>query len=139
LTSRQSEIDVPGFASQLLMWCIKGDLTVVVLVDFLQLIVAEVVLQPGILDDHKWLTEAGGVLSTKSAYKSFTNFVEFQTFSGALTKASQRSNFYIFYSYPMQDSQHICLQRGFPLSKKTHSQRVTSPTALSFCNEFHSM
>ena len=78
LTSLQLAIGVPGFASQLLMRCIKGDLTVAVLVDFLQLIVAEVVLQPGILDDHKWLTEAGGVLSTKSAYKSFTSFVELQ-------------------------------------------------------------
>jgi hypothetical protein len=78
LTSSQLAIGVPGFASQLLMRCIKGNLTVVGLVDFLQLIVAEVVLQSGVPDDHKWPTEAGGVFSTKSAYKSFTNFDELQ-------------------------------------------------------------
>jgi hypothetical protein len=49
----------------LLMRDMKGNLTVVVLVDFLQLqyIIAEVVLQPGVPDDHKWTTKAGGVFS----------------------------------------------------------------------------
>jgi len=49
----------------LLMRDMKGHLTIVVLVNFLQLqdIIAEVVLQPGVPDDHKWTTEAGGVFS----------------------------------------------------------------------------
>jgi hypothetical protein len=49
----------------LLMRDMKGDLTIVVLVDFLQLqdIITEVVLQPSVPDDHKWTTEAGDVFS----------------------------------------------------------------------------
>ena len=80
----------------LLMRDMKGHLTIVVLVNFLQLqdIIAEVVLQPGAPDDQKWPTEAGGVFSTKSAYRSSTSFVELNL-GGALTKASQRSKFYI--------------------------------------------
>ena len=108
------------------MWCIKGDLTVAVLVDFLQLIVAEVVLQPGILDDHKWLTEAGGVLSTKSAYKSFTSFVELNL-GGALAKASQRSKFYIRLAIHIRCSRtaNTFVRRGLP-----HLQHC--PSAMGF-------